>query len=69
MTDYLNNERVKAARDVHVLPQFPGEPKHIEDGPCWFKPQITHYPQSSLYVHRCLTRPEENTVTDRVEVS
>jgi len=56
-------------RDVHVLPLFDGEPVHTRNVTCWCRPRTERGDECLLVVHRCLTRPEENTVTDRVEVS
>ena len=55
--------------NVHCLPQMDGEPKHHESVLCWCKPRVERGGTVLVVVHRCLTHPEQNTITEQVEVS
>lgn len=62
-------QNITSPTSVHVLPVMPGEPKHPESETCWCKPRVERHSKRRLVVHRCWTRPEENTDGRQVEVS
>lgn len=53
---YKKDETSK--EDIHCIPEFEDEPKHVIDGPCWCEPNLEDYTKdggSKLYIHRRTT--------------